>query len=41
MTKDMMRAMSRPEKRSRTIASVTMRGPAAPMPWNSRAARSH
>ncbi len=38
MTKDMSRAISRPVKKSRTMASDTMRGPAAPMPWMRRAA---
>lgn len=36
MTKDMMRAMERPTKRSRTIAMPTMRGPAAPKPCRTR-----
>jgi hypothetical protein len=37
-TKDMTRAMPRPAYTSRTIAIVTMRGPAAPKPASARPA---
>ena len=39
MMNDSVRAMSRPEVRSRTIAMATTRGPDAPSPWIRRAAR--
>ena len=38
---DTIRAISRPEKRSRTIAIETTRGPAAPKPWQNRATNTH
>ena len=40
MTKDITRAISRPRKRSRTMAMATTRGAAAPRPCNARAASS-
>ena len=39
ITKDITRAMSRPAKRSRTTATATMRGAAAPIPCSARPAR--
>ena len=36
MTEDMIRAIARPSYWSRTIAMVTIRGPAAPIPWRKR-----
>ena len=38
ITSDMTRAMARPSYRSRTRATVTLRGPAAPRPWSTRPA---
>ena len=40
MTKLVIRAISRPWYRSRTSASDTIRGPAAPSPWTKRATSS-
>ena len=41
MMSDITLAISRPEKRSRTIAVASTRPPAAPMPWMTREASSH
>lgn len=40
ITSDMMRAISRPSKRSRTMATAITRAAEAPTPWITRATMS-